>query len=563
MTFFKNIDGRLLKEMFIDGAAMLENNKEAVDALNVFPVPDGDTGTNMSMTMMSAVKELGSLRDETVSEVASCVARGALKGARGNSGVILSQIFRGFAEGLKGCETADAKALANCFSLGTNKAYKAVMKPKEGTILTVARAVSEFAEGFVENDEDIYGLFDGIVEEGNNTLKKTPDMLPVLKAAGVVDSGGAGLMAILVGFKMAVNGEPVENVTALSQKLSALGSSKVVEMTPVGSGASMDTGEEIEFGYCTETFITNVKPSVTMEDIDKLRAHLMEFGDCVLVVGDTELIKVHCHSNDPGRILRYAIQLGDLENVKVDNMRTQHRHLIEEAEVVMQKKDNHEITEETGFVSVCAGEGIAELFKQLSVNEIVSGGQTMNPSAEDILEAVYRCRAKVTYVLPNNKNIIMAANQAKELAEDRTVIVIPTKTIPQGISAIIGFNPDGSAEENEAGMTEAAQAVLSGSVTYAIRDTKIGEQEISQGDILCLNEGDIAYVGKDVKESTLELLKTMVSDESSVVTLIYGEEISDSDAEALQAAAQELFPECDVEAISGKQPLYYYLISVE
>ncbi len=562
MTFFKNIDGHLLREMFIDGAAMLENNKEAVDALNVFPVPDGDTGTNMSMTMMSAVKELSGPDTANVGEVAAAVARGALKGARGNSGVILSQIFRGFAEGLKGVENADAATLAKCFALGTDKAYKAVMKPKEGTILSVARAVSEFAAVYVEKNDDIYGLFDGVVEQGNAMLKKTPEMLPVLKFAGVVDSGGAGLMAILVGFKMAVNGETVENGTELSQKLSALASSKVVEMTPKGSGASMDTGEEIEFGYCTETFITNVKPSVTMEDIDKLREHLMEFGDCVLVVGDTELIKVHCHSNDPGRILRYAIQLGDLDNVKVDNMRTQHRHLIEEAGQE-QKGEEHEITEETGFVSIAAGDGIAELFTQLSVNEIVSGGQTMNPSAEDILTAVYRCKAKVTYVLPNNKNIIMAANQAKELAEDRTVIVIPTKTIPQGIAAMIGYNPDGTPEENEAGMTEAVEAVASGSVTYAVRDTKIDGNEIREGDILCLNEGDIAYVGKEVKASTLELLKKMVSDETTVVTLIYGEEVSDEDAEALQTEAQALFPDADVEIISGKQPLYYYLISVE
>ena len=558
----QTINGADFRRLLISAAASVEIHKQALNELNVFPVPDGDTGTNMSMTMMSAVKELSGIEDGSVGQIASAVARGALKGARGNSGVILSQILRGFAEGLKGMETADAKALSECFSLGTDKAYKAVMKPKEGTILTVAKAVSEFAEHFVEEDEDIYGLFDGIVEEGNNTLKKTPDMLPVLKSAGVVDSGGAGLMAILVGFKMAVNGEAVENVTELSQKLSALGSSKLIDMTPAGSGASMDTGEEIEFGYCTETFITNVKPSVTMEDIDRLRAHLMEFGDCVLVVGDTELIKVHCHSNDPGRILRYAIQLGDLDNVKVDNMRTQHRHLIEEAEQVT-KNNAHEITEEVGFVSVCAGEGIAELFKQLSVNEIVSGGQTMNPSAEDIVEAVYRCKAKVTYVLPNNKNIIMAANQAKELAEDRTVIVIPTKTIPQGISAMIGFNPEGSAEENEAGMTEAAEAVLSGSVTYAIRDTNIGEQEIHEGDVLCLNEGDIAHVGKDVKESTLELLKAMVSEEASVITLLYGQDVTDEDAEKLQNEAQALFPDCDVEVISGKQPLYYYLISVE
>ena len=561
MTFLTSIDGHLLKEMFIDGAAMLENNKAHIDALNVFPVPDGDTGTNMSLTMMSAVKELAGVDTEDASVVAAAVARGALKGARGNSGVILSQLFRGFAEGTKGCEKIDVDTFAKALTLGVDKAYKAVMKPKEGTILTVARAVAENAVVDAKRGNSVFKAMDEIIRSGNEMLKKTPDMLPVLKQAGVVDSGGAGLMMIYLGFKMAVNGEEVENKTDIAEKLYATQNQQIAAI-PAGTGASMDTGEEIEFGYCTETFITNLKEGVTFEDIDRLRDKLMEFGDCVLVVGDLELVKVHCHSNDPGRILRYAIKLGELDNIKIENMRTQHRTLIEEAHAV-QNTVNKSIEKEVGFVAISAGDGIAALFKDLTVDEIVMGGQTMNPSTEDIVAAVYRCKAQTTYILPNNKNIIMAAQQAAQLMDDRKVVVIPTKTIPQGVAAMIAYVPDVTVEENEAAMTDAAASVRSGSVTYAIRDSVFDGKEIKANDILGLNEGSVACVGQDVEATTMELMKGMVTEDDELITLFYGEDVTEEAAEALREKIEEAFPDCELEMLPGGQPLYYYLFSIE
>ena len=558
MTFLTSIDGHLLKEMIIDGAAMLEKNKAAIDALNVFPVPDGDTGTNMSLTIMSAVKELAGVDSQDASVVAAAIARGALKGARGNSGVILSQLFRGFAEGVKDCAAVDAKAFAQGMKLGVDKAYKAVMKPKEGTILTVARAIANHCEACAEKNGSIYTLMDEIIAVGNDTLKKTPDMLPVLKQAGVVDSGGAGLMAIYLGFKMAVNGEEIESVTDLANKITALAGQEAAQL-PAGTGAAMDEGE-IEFGYCTETFITHLKEGVTMEDVDQLRSKLMEFGDCVLVVGDLELVKVHCHSNDPGRILRYCIKLGELDNIKVENMRTQHRTIIEEAKAVQEK---HTIEKEVGFVAVCAGDGIAALFKDLTVDETVMGGQTMNPSTDDIAQAIYRCKAQTTYVLPNNKNIIMAAQQAAELMEDRTVVVIPTKTIPQGVAAMIAYVPDVTLDENRERMTEAAGSVRTGSVTYAIRDSVFDGKEIKENDILGLNEGTVACVGQDVADTTIELMRAMVTEDDELITLFYGADVSEEDAEALRGRIGEAFPDCDLEMLSGGQPLYYYLFSIE
>ncbi len=559
MTFLTNIDGHLLKEMLIDGAAMLENNKAAIDALNVFPVPDGDTGTNMSLTMMSAVKELAGVDTADATTVSAAIARGALKGARGNSGVILSQLFRGFAEGVKGHESIDAGIFAEALKLGVDKAYKAVMKPTEGTILTVARAVSENAQAYASKNDNLYGFVEGMISSGNEMLARTPDMLPVLKQAGVVDSGGAGLMAIYLGYKMALDGEEVENATDLAKKLTALSAQPPKELE---QGASMDTGEEIEFGYCTETFITHIKEGVTAEDVDNLRDKLMEFGDCVLVVGDQELIKVHCHSNDPGRILRYCIRLGELDNIKVENMRTQHRTLIEEAKAVQQRKELP-IEKEVGFVAIAAGEGIAALFRDLTVDEIVMGGQTMNPSTEDIAAAIYRCKASVTYVLPNNKNITMAARQAAELMEDRQVVVIPTETIPQGVASMIAYVPDVSLEENIARMTEAAGAVRTGSVTYAVRDSSFDGKDIHQNDILGLNEGKVALVGQEVEDVTLELMRSMITQEDELITLFYGEDISEENAQALAAKIGEAFPQCDLEMLAGGQPLYYYLFSVE
>ena len=559
MTFLTTIDGHLLKEMVINGAGMLEKHKAAIDALNVFPVPDGDTGTNMSLTMVSAVKELAAVDSADASVVAAAIARGALKGARGNSGVILSQLFRGFSEEAKEHETIDAQVFAASLARGVEKAYKAVMKPREGTILTVARAVAENAQAYAEKSDNLYGFVEEMISSGNGMLKRTPDMLPVLKQAGVVDSGGAGLMTIYLGFKAALDGEEVDAVGDITKQLTALNDQQQVK--PEQTGAASGATEDIEFGYCTETFITHLNEGVGQRDVDNLRSKLMEFGDCVLVVADQDMIKVHCHSNDPGRILRYCIRLGELDNVKVENMRTQHRTLIEEANAVQNKTPA--IEKEVGFVAISAGDGIAAMFRDLTVNEIVQGGQTMNPSTEDIVQAIYRCAAKTTFVLPNNKNIIMAAQQAAELMEDRKVIVIPTKTIPQGVAAMIAYVPDVSDDDNEQAMNEAAQSVRSGSVTYAIRDSVFDGKEIKKDDVLGLNEGKVASVGKDVNDVTIDLMKAMMTEDDELITLFYGADVTDETAQALSTRIGKEFPQCELEMLAGGQPLYYYLFSIE
>lgn len=558
MTFLTSIDGHLLKEMLIDGAAMLEKNKAAIDALNVFPVPDGDTGTNMSLTMMSAVKELAGVDSEDASVVAAAIARGALKGARGNSGVILSQLFRGFAEGVKGCSAVDAKAFAQGMKLGVDKAYKAVMKPKEGTILTVARAIAENSVICAEKSGNIYTFMDEIIATGNETLKKTPDMLPVLKQAGVVDSGGAGLMAVYLGFKMALNGEEIESVTDLANKITALAGQEAAKISS-GTGAAMDEGE-IEFGYCTETFITHLKEGVTMDDVDNLRGKLMEFGDCVLVVGDLELVKVHCHSNDPGRILRYCIKLGELDNIKVENMRTQHRTIIEEAKAVQEKRD---IEKEIGFVAVCAGDGIAALFKDLTVDETVMGGQTMNPSTDDIAQAIYRCKAQTTYVLPNNKNIILAAQQCVDLAEDKEIIVLQAKTVPQGISAMIAMDLDAEPGENTAAMEEAMGMVTTMEVTYAARTSTFDGHDIQEGDYLALVDNQLFATEKDL-EAVLDRLAREAKDRGGeFINIFYGEGVEEAAAQGALDRFQTACPDAEITLLRGGQPVYHYLISVE
>ena len=556
----QSIDGLLLKEMIIAGANLLEQNREAIDALNVFPVPDGDTGTNMSLTMKSTVKEIAAVDEHSASKLLSMAARGALKGARGNSGVILSQILRGFARGIDGAETIDAETFAKGLESGAKTAYKAVMKPKEGTILTVIRVIAEDSARYVvKHPGDLPKLLDKVIRSGEAILEKTPDMLPALKQAGVVDSGGAGLMTIYLGFKAALDGEEVDAVGDITKQLTALNDQQQVK--PEQTGAASGATEDIEFGYCTETFITHLNEGVGQRDVDNLRSKLMEFGDCVLVVADQDMIKVHCHSNDPGRILRYCIRLGELDNVKVENMRTQHRTLIEEANAVQNKTPA--IEKEVGFVAISAGDGIAAMFRDLTVNEIVQGGQTMNPSTEDIVQAIYRCAAKTTFVLPNNKNIIMAAQQAAELMEDRKVIVIPTKTIPQGVAAMIAYVPDVSDDDNEQAMNEAAESVRSGSVTYAIRDSVFDGKEIKKDDVLGLNEGKVASVGKDVNDVTIDLMKAMMTEDDELITLFYGADVTDETAQALSTRIGEEFPQCELEMLAGGQPLYYYLFSIE
>ena len=556
MTFLAYIDGRLLKDMVLSGAALLEKNKQSIDALNVFPVPDGDTGTNMSLTMVSAVKELMGVDSASASVVAQAVARGALKGARGNSGVILSQLFRGFSKALAGVEHIDSAAMAAALQGSVEAAYKAVMKPKEGTMLTVAKALADSAQQDAQEGKDLYTLMENLLTRGNEMLKRTPDMLPVLKQAGVVDAGGAGLLAIYLGFKMAIDGEENIEGAQLMSRITALQDQNAQQDL---QGQAEE--ESIEFGYCTETFIKQIKQGVTQENIDKLREKLSKIGDCVLVVGDLEMIKVHCHSNNPGKVLQYCLQLGELSSVKVDNMREQHRTLIQEADTV--QKEAPVFEKEVGFVAVAAGDGLAALFKDLAVDEVVVGGQTMNPSAEDIASAVCRTKAKTVYVLPNNKNIIMAAQQAKELLEEYQVLVIPTKSIPQGVSAMIAYVPDVSLEENERRMTEAAQNVKTASVTYAVRDSSFDGQEIHQNDILGLQESRVEVVGQDVEAVALELLQKTVNDGSEVITIFYGQDVSQEQAQALYDKVVAAYPSCDVDMLPGGQPLYYYLFSVE
>ena len=556
MTFLAYIDGRLLKDMVLSGAALLEKNKQSIDALNVFPVPDGDTGTNMSLTMVSAVKELMGVDSASASVVAQAVARGALKGARGNSGVILSQLFRGFSKALAGVEHIDSAAMAAALQGSVEAAYKAVMKPKEGTMLTVAKALADSAQQDAQEGKDLYTLMENLLTRGNEMLKRTPDMLPVLKQAGVVDAGGAGLLAIYLGFKMAIDGEENIEGAQLMSRITALQDQNAQQNL---QGQAEE--ESIEFGYCTETFIKQIKQGVTQENIDKLREKLSKIGDCVLVVGDLEMIKVHCHSNNPGKVLQYCLQLGELSSIKVDNMREQHRTLIQEADTL--QKEVPVFEKEVGFVAVAAGDGLAALFKDLAVDEVVVGGQTMNPSAEDIASAVCRTKAKTVYVLPNNKNIIMAAQQAKELLEEYQVLVIPTKSIPQGVSAMIAYVPDVSLEENERRMTEAAQNVKTASVTYAVRDSSFDGQEIHQNDILGLQESRVEVVGQDVETVALELLQKTVNDGSEVITIFYGQDVSQEQAQALHDKVMDAYPSCDVDMLPGGQPLYYYLFSVE
>ena len=556
MTFLAYIDGRLLKDMVLSGAALLEKNKQSIDALNVFPVPDGDTGTNMSLTMVSAVKELMGVDSASASVVAQAVARGALKGARGNSGVILFQLFRGFSKALAGVEHIDSASMAAALQGSVEAAYKAVMKPKEGTMLTVAKALADSAQQDAQEGKDLYTLMENLLTRGNEMLKRTPDMLPVLKQAGVVDAGGAGLLAIYLGFKMAIDGEENIEGAQLMSRITALQDQNAQQNL---QGQAEE--ESIEFGYCTETFIKQIKQGVTQENIDKLREKLSKIGDCVLVVGDLEMIKVHCHSNNPGKVLQYCLQLGELSSIKVDNMREQHRTLIQEADTL--QKEAPVFEKEVGFVAVAAGDGLAALFKDLAVDEVVVGGQTMNPSAEDIASAVCRTKAKTVYVLPNNKNIIMAAQQAKELLEEYQVLVIPTKSIPQGVSAMIAYVPDVSLEENERRMAEAAQNVKTASVTYAVRDSSFDGQEIHQNDILGLQESRVEVVGQDVETVALELLQKTVNDGSEVITIFYGQDVSQEQAQALHDKVVDAYPSCDVDMLPGGQPLYYYLFSVE
>ena len=499
------IDSIALREMFNSGAALLTQNREAVDALNVFPVPDGDTGTNMSQTINSAVKELNAKNVSSVGDVASAVARGALKGARGNSGVILSQILRGFASALDGAEEIDCTLFIKMLRSGADTAYKAVMKPKEGTILTVIRVMAEDMERTGGNYATIDELFAAALASGDAILKRTPDMLPVLKQAGVVDSGGMGLMVVFRGLYAALTGEPVEVDTQAAS----------VQVMPGEFVDDHESLEEITFGYCTEFIVSHPRPDMRESEVVRLRKRLERIGDCVLVISDLSVVKVHVHTDDPGKALQMALELGELDAIKIDNMREEarERQAKKQAQAEAAKEEKR-----YGIVSVALGQGISDIFGELSVDKVVDGGQTMNPSIEDIYEAIESTHAQNVYVLPNNTNIILAAQQAAELTE-RNVIVLPTKSVPMGISAALAFNPEEEVEENTRAMTEAAEHVHTASVTYAVRDTNFDNREIHSGDIMGLLDNKLTYLGHDVREVALHMADEMVNEDAALVTV--------------------------------------------
>ncbi|MBR6221565.1 MAG: DAK2 domain-containing protein [Clostridia bacterium] len=547
----KKIDGILLKEMFVSGAALLTNNRDSVDALNVFPVPDGDTGTNMSQTINSAVKEINAKPYTSVADISGAAARGALKGARGNSGVILSQILRGFARALEGREEIDGPLLAAALRSGANTAYKAVMKPKEGTILTVIRVIAEEAEEARDKMGDVVELFKLVLTVGDAILKRTPEMLPVLKQAGVVDSGGMGLMVILRGMYAALTGEAVDAVNEVKPDGVPMPGEFVDDHDAIG---------EITFGYCTEFIITHPREDMRDSDVVRLRRRLERMGDCVLVISDMNVVKVHVHTNEPGKALQYALELGELDAIKIDNMMEERRE--REAKQAAEAAAKAAEQKDYGIVAVALGEGLTEIFRNLNVDQVVDGGQTMNPSIQDLAKAADATNAKNVIILPNNTNIILAAQQASELTE-RNVIVLPTKSVPMGISAALAFDPSATPEENEAAMTEAANTVHTASITYAVRDTNYDGREIHEGDIMAMVDNKLSLLGSDVSQVASDITDTMVTEDSSLITIYYGEDIDEADAQALRDAMAEKYADCDVELQMGGQPLYYYLIAVE
>ena len=542
------IGGAMLKEMFLTGAALLEKNRAYIDSLNVFPVPDGDTGTNMSMTMQSAVKEIQNCKGTNVSDIAAAASLGALKGARGNSGVILSQILRGFARALSGKEEMAPENFAAALTTGTEAAYKAVMKPKEGTMLTVARMMAEAVTKEASEGANLYKLIDVMIDEGERALLLTPELLPVLKEAGVVDSGGKGLVTILRGFKMVIDGEEVDEYVPAPQQNTA-------EITGNEEGADLEALDDIEFGYCTEFFIIHLDESFSEADLDKLREKLMKIGDSVVVAYDSDFIKIHVHSNCPGKILQLALRLGEIDRIKIENMREQNRELL--ANMKKNEKEN-------ALVAVSISDGIDEVYKAIGVNNLISGGQTMNPSIDSITKAIRRANARNVFVLPNNSNIIMAAQQAAAIS-DRNVIVIPSKTMMQGLSAALAYSDDVDVETNTERMTAAIKQVLSGSVTYAVRDTQFNGEKISQGDIIGLLDNVITEVGTSVDSVAVELLCSMIENKGDdcMATIFYGEGADEDSAQAVADAVNEKYPDAEITVQYGGQPLYYYYFSVE
>jgi len=546
----QNIDGMQLKNMIISGANNLENNKGPINSLNVFPVPDGDTGTNMSLTMQSAVREIKAAGDCAVHTVADAASNGSLMGARGNSGVILSQIWRGFAKALKNQEDIDSKTLADALMEGSNTAYKAIMKPTEGTILTVIRETAEHAVKIADNFDDTLMFMEEIINKANSVLIKTPEMLPVLKNAGVVDAGGKGLICIFEGMYQALKtGEVLE----LKQAAEA-------EREEVREAMPVFKAEEITFGYCTEFFIKGEQIS-----LEKYRDEVSKLGDSLVVAGDEKLLKVHIHTNNPGKVLELALTQGELSKIKIDNMREQHRELLFKAEEYKGAEKHQEAPESMeryGTVTVAMGSGISEIFTDLGADEIIEGGQTMNPSTEDILKSINSVNAETVFIFPNNSNIILAANQAKTLAEKK-VVVVPTKTIPQGIAALMALDAEKSTEENIKRLEKAIGSVKSGLITYAVRNSNYDGINIEEGNILGMVEGKISGVGKDILEVANLVLEAMIDEESSLISMYYGNDVTEEEAQKLAEEIGENYSNCEIELHSGGQPLYYYILSVE
>lgn len=557
----KTINVDVLAKMFLAGAQNIEAKKDYINELNVFPVPDGDTGTNMSMTIMSAAKEVTALNKPAMKDLAKAISSGSLRGARGNSGVILSQLLRGFTKAIKEEKEIDVLALAAACQRARDTAYKAVMKPKEGTILTVASGIATKAAEMAEETDDLEVFIPAVIEHAQDVLNQTPEMLPVLKEAGVVDSGGQGLLEVIKGAYDAFLGKEID--------YSVIEPSTGVTVNKVNAEDTAD----IKFGYCTE-FIILTEKEFTEDDEREFKKFLSSIGDSIVCVADDDVVKIHVHTNDPGLAIQKALTYGQLSKMKIDNMREEHQEkLIRDAEKLAEQQANEEAAHEEkkpaeprkamGFIALSIGAGMNEIFKELGADYIIEGGQTMNPSTEDMLNAIDRVNADTVFILPNNKNIVLAANQAKSLVEEKEIIVIPTKTVPQGITAIINFMPDADAKTNEEAMLEEIKNVKTGQVTYAVRDTHIDDKEIHEGDIMGIGDSGILAVGKDLEETTKELIANLVDEDSELISIYYGEEVSEEDAEKFTEEITELYPDVDVDIQFGGQPIYYYVLAVE
>lgn len=557
----KTINVDVLAKMFLAGAQNIEAKKDYINELNVFPVPDGDTGTNMSMTIMSAAKEVTALNKPAMKDLAKAISSGSLRGARGNSGVILSQLLRGFTKAIKEEKEIDVLALAAACQRARDTAYKAVMKPKEGTILTVASGIATKAAEMAEETDDLEVFIPAVIEHAQDVLNQTPEMLPVLKEAGVVDSGGQGLLEVIKGAYDAFLGKEID--------YSVIEPSTGVTVNKVNAEDTAD----IKFGYCTE-FIILTEKEFTEDDEREFKKFLSSIGDSIVCVADDDVVKIHVHTNDPGLAIQKALTYGQLSKMKIDNMREEHQEkLIRDAEKLAEQQANEEAAHEEkkpaeprkamGVIAVSIGAGMNEIFKELGADYIIEGGQTMNPSTEDMLNAIDRVNADTVFILPNNKNIVLAANQAKSLVEEKEIIVIPTKTVPQGITAIINFMPDADAKTNEEAMLEEIKNVKTGQVTYAVRDTHIDDKEIHEGDIMGIGDSGILAVGKDLEETTKELIANLVDEDSELISIYYGEEVSEEDAEKFTEEITELYPDVDVDIQFGGQPIYYYVLAVE